>query len=88
MEKPHRPDASGHNILEEGPDSPSSLVIAISEASRTRRQGFVYRRFYRRKYEWKYDTVKTLEAFFAKLRDETDLDALNGNLVGVVRETR
>jgi hypothetical protein len=30
---------------------------------------------------------KTLEAFSSTLRDETDLDALSGDLVGVVRET-
>ena len=28
-----------------------------------------------------------MEAFSVKLRDETDLDALNDDLVGVVRET-
>jgi hypothetical protein len=41
------------------------------------------RRFYRRK----YDARKTLEGFSARLRNKTDLDGLNAELVTVVRET-
>jgi hypothetical protein len=62
----------------------STLAIAaIFSPLRRRVQSFVDHRFYRRK----YDARKTLEEFSAKLRDETDLDALNDELVGVVRET-
>ena len=62
----------------------STLAIAaLFSPLRRRVQGFVDRSFYRRK----YDPAKTLETFNSRLREETDLDTLSSDVVGVVRRT-
>jgi hypothetical protein len=62
----------------------STLVIAaLFNPLRRRIQGFIDRRFYRRK----YDARKILEAFNARLREETDLITLTDDVMSVMRET-
>jgi len=62
----------------------STLVIAaLFNPLRRRTQTFIDRRFYRSK----YDAARTLGAFSARLREETDLTTLSNDLVSVVNET-
>jgi hypothetical protein len=59
------------------------IVAALFRPVLVRVQSFVDRRFYRSK----YDAARTVEAFSAHLRQETDLAALSQQLRGVVTQT-
>jgi hypothetical protein len=59
------------------------FIAALFSPMRRRIQALIDRRFYRSR----YDARLTLEAYAAKLREGTDLDELDGELVSVVSET-
>ena len=58
-------------------------VAAVFQPARRRIQAAVDRRFNRRR----YDAVRTIGAFSARLRDQLDLDTLSTELLGVVDQT-
>jgi hypothetical protein len=74
-----------------GGGSESSLAVAVAtlvvaamfQPARRRVQDVVDRRFNRRR----YDAQRTVEAFAAQLRQQTDLDALVTGLLAVVGRT-
>ncbi len=53
------------------------MIAALFQPLRRRTQNVIDRRFYRRK----YDAQQTLQALSVRMRDETDLTQLRGEIV-------
>jgi hypothetical protein len=58
-------------------------VAALFRPLRARVQGFIDRRFYRRK----FDAQRTVESFSSRLREDVDLEHLSADLLSVVGDT-
>jgi hypothetical protein len=58
-------------------------VAAVFQPARRRVQRAVDQRFNRRR----YDAARTIDAFSARLREQTDLDTLSTELLAVVDQT-
>jgi hypothetical protein len=58
-------------------------VAALFRPLRARTQGFIDRRFYRRR----FDAQQTLQSFSSRLREDVDLDHLSADLLRVVSHT-
>jgi hypothetical protein len=65
------------------PQGSSLAVAAVVQPARRRVQAAVDRRFNRRR----YDAVRTIQAFSARLRQQVDLDTLTVELLAVVEQT-
>ena len=59
------------------------MIAALFSPLRRRIQDFIDRRFYRRK----YNAEQVLAEFAATARNETNIEALTGKLVELVRQT-